>query len=224
VLRKLSEGEYIQFTIPADLSAPPLARTGSFVETPIRNCSLDFSTGVFTKTRAVSVGTRFTHASKQHRNFRWLPYSPGGITTVGTGGMDVLSGKFSGCWMIAYQVQGRPEPYVAHVGTVDTSEETNDKVKAAWNHFAGGATIRLLAGFKPSETFRLNPPVPSGKDSIWVMLGGVSCHPEPLLYSIGLYGQRDDSNRYRIAAIRPIQSVPLLTIEHLLLTTDVRRA
>jgi hypothetical protein len=226
VLRKLNEGEFLDFNIPADLPAPD--PVGAFVDTPVRNCCLEISTGRRTTTRAVTMDMRFTHESKQHRNFRWLPYAPGGITMAATGGMDILSGKFTGCWMIAYRVEGRPEPYVAHVGTVDTNQPTsaatNNAVKATWNNFAGGDRIRVLAGFKPSDTFLLNLPRAIGKDSIFVTLGGVSCNPEPLLYAIGLYGQKDDDNHYRIEAVRPIVSAPMAELEHLLLTTDVRRA
>lgn len=57
---------------------------------------------------------------------RWLPWVPGKVNYANQEGKDVLSGMFTGCWMVAYKEGGD-----MRVGHMATQTDATD-CKAAW--------------------------------------------------------------------------------------------
>ena len=88
---------------------------------------------------------KLTEPNKQHRNFIWLPYVPGAINYTPSQGKDVLSGKFSGCYMVAYQHVGG-DRRVCHIATPEAKE--------AWNDLARTPGFEVFCGFKPMDCFK----------------------------------------------------------------------
>jgi hypothetical protein len=83
-----------------------------------------------------------------HRVFQWLNYIPGIINQVSLNGIDVLSGFFSGCWLMHYKIDGIV--YVGHVGTEEDATHQNTIIsKRAWNNFAQQNPKDVVGGFKP---------------------------------------------------------------------------
>jgi hypothetical protein len=71
----------------------------------------------------------------------FLPYCPNGINYVIPNGNDVISAKFTGCWMAKYTIGGGAR--VAHVATPECN--------AAWNALQGQPGFQMLAAFKPAD-------------------------------------------------------------------------
>jgi hypothetical protein len=96
-------------------------------------------------------------AAKPHRNYQWLEYVPGFVSEVPQGGMDVLTGPMSGCWITRYIRAG--VQLVGHVGTAaDAAHAQTIAAKAAWNGFAGAGAA---TGFNPFNAFMaVNPVMP----------------------------------------------------------------
>lgn len=78
--------------------------------------------------------------------FRFLPYVENRINRTATGGKDVLSGYFSGCWMSLYQEGGAA--YVAHV-FCDANEKKD--CKKQWRAHKALNTVTLDSEFKPDD-------------------------------------------------------------------------
>ena len=74
--------------------------------------------------------------------FRWLPWVSGKINYADMGGMDVLSGMFTGCWMVLYR-QGN-----FRVGHVATQNDAGD-CKAVWRAHKALATVSGVKEFRP---------------------------------------------------------------------------
>jgi hypothetical protein len=90
-----------------------------------------------TKQRRISTDTNPT---KAHRNFIWLPWMEGAVNYAEQQGRDVLSGPFSGCYMIRYR-EGGGAWRVAHVHTPGAIDD--------WNELAAKNGFEIDAGFKP---------------------------------------------------------------------------
>lgn len=71
-------------------------------------------------------------------NFRWLPWADGKINVANLEGKDVLSGYFTGCWMVLYKDQNLR---VAHIATGDQD------CKNLWSNAAPG--FQNVKGFLP---------------------------------------------------------------------------
>ena len=94
--------------------------------------------GMFSKAeRQSSLGS---HATKSGRNFIWLPWMEGAVNYADQQGKDVMSGPFSGCYMIRYR-QGGGDWRVAHVHTPGAIDD--------WNAMAAGGGFEIGCGFKP---------------------------------------------------------------------------
>ncbi|MEM6468228.1 MAG: hypothetical protein AAF802_01570 [Planctomycetota bacterium] len=71
----------------------------------------------------------------------FLPYRPNAINYVVPQGKDVVSSRFTGCYMAKYKVNG--ELRVAHVATPDCNE--------AWSALKSQQGVEVVAEFKPSD-------------------------------------------------------------------------
>ena len=137
------------------------------------------------------------NAEKEHRNFQWLRYYGGAINQVAFDNLDVLSGDFSGCWMMEYRKDG--VLYVGHVGTIDDPNKPHSvAAKKAWNDFALAHAGDILRGFSPARAWSEADSKPSkihgdGLPRIW----GLVTKSE--LISVYLFRGEADWNRYRIA-------------------------
>jgi hypothetical protein len=132
---------------------------------------------------------------KTHRNFIWLPYAVNQINYATSQGKDVLSGVFTGCWMIRYTNNGSVR--VAHVSTPNAS--------AAWNALAATNAIQIQQGFKPSDFLDLKKATGGTGDFGLEMFGLVTDTGD--LFTVGL--QRRDKegvNIRRVAFVAPATS------------------
>ncbi len=81
-------------------------------------------------------------SSPARTQLTWLPYVPGYTNVVKSNGLNVLSGPFTGCYMIKFMLRG--EAYTGHVATPEA--------KTSWNQFAQGLTNNdIVRGFKPAN-------------------------------------------------------------------------
>ena len=71
----------------------------------------------------------------------FLPYCPNGINYAIPNGNDVISAKFTGCWMAKYTIGGGAR--VAHVATPECN--------AAWDALKRQTGFQMLAAFKPAD-------------------------------------------------------------------------
>lgn len=78
--------------------------------------------------------------------YSWLVYSHGHTTKLSVPG-DVLTGPMSGCIIAVWKENGRR--YVGHVGTVESSDVINQKVKATF----GWAMLQDTIGFNPAAAW-----------------------------------------------------------------------
>jgi hypothetical protein len=137
-----------------------------------------------------------------HRNFQWLGYYPGGVSEVAFDNLDVLSGPFSGCWMMVYKKDGAT--HVGHVGTKDdTAHAVSKAVKTAWTDFANANPLTIERGFSPARSWNNPDSRPAkidgdGLGRIW----GLVTRDE--LISIYLYRGEKDWDRYRIAGLTTV--------------------
>jgi|TARA_R110000868_G_scaffold41978_3_gene142487 hypothetical protein len=95
--------------------------------------------GYDAKTRQIQEGFN-AKTKKSHRNFVWLPWMVNAVNFTDQGGKDVLSGRFSGCYMIRYKMPGGSWR-VAHVHTPEGID--------AWNELAQTPGFEISCGFKP---------------------------------------------------------------------------
>ena len=77
----------------------------------------------------------------------WLPYTPGAINYVNSGGKDVISGPFSGCIMAAYEKKKVGGRRVCHVATCGDEMDC----KTLWHDIK--AECSSCVEFKPSDAF-----------------------------------------------------------------------
>ena len=137
------------------------------------------------KQRTVVAGE---HATKERRNFIWLPYAVNQINYATPQGRDVLSGVFTGCWMIRYNSGGAIR--VAHVSTPNAA--------AAWNALAGQATVQPLQGFKPSDFLDAPGAAAQDGDSGLEMFGLITGTGS--LFTIGLQRRKEEAATMRRVA------------------------
>lgn len=126
----------------------------------------------------------------------WLPYAPGRISWEELTGRAVLSGKFTGCWMVVYNWFGMTR--VGHIGTAEPGLPETVSVHRVWDEFRRDHPNWVLRAFKPYSMDRDRVPATTGKDvaanPTW--FGLVTAQQE--CYSIVAYPQQDNPNKYRI--------------------------
>ena len=215
MLEKLAKGRYLNF----DMTVPKLTyELESFVTQPKMSLTLtqsvkekvsvkpyDVTQNMLDGSRTVAQKQRVSSFNageaqkKIHRNFQWLYYYGGAVNEVSYDNIDVLSGNFSGCWMMVYRKNGIQ--YVGHVGTVDDPTTKHSiAAKKAWNKFASENKNDVIRGFSPAKAW---PPedVPDKIDGdglarIWGLV------TTDRLVSVYLYRGDKDWNRYRIADVK----------------------
>jgi hypothetical protein len=187
-----------------------LPAVGSFFAQPSNHLSLPQTTKV------KGLGKRSTMVAamdmQPNRNFRWLTYYKGVITTMALGGMDILTGDMSGCWVMVY-AEGM-EYRVAHVGTDLYNPAATVAVKQSWNAFAQANPQRILAGFDPSGAWTNQAPAQLDGEfgaKMWALVT-----PKFELYSIYLYEQGGYAEHiFRVAGIKKIVSANTHTLSHI---------
>ena len=203
--KKIAKGGF--FTFPHTVPMPgPVFRqnTGSFYEQPA--CNLQWDDQVKngddkTISRTVSPGI----SGNVSRNFQFLGYYPYVITHLPTNGFDVLSGHFTGCWMILARFGGAE--HVFHVGT-EYDHEKNKITKEKWNKWAQSHNADIIAGFQPNRHWLSETPILVGKEAInHVKIYGLITQNHQL-FTIAAIKQIDTPNLYRIAGIQLIASAP----------------
>lgn len=151
------------------------------------------------RTSGVQVGL----SVKAHRNFVWLEWLGGLVSTVESGGVDVLTGPMSGCWITAY-TKGNKN-YVAHVGTVMTpTDQPSIEARGAWNGLVAQLPPANRAGFRPmNDWVGPFPPAQSGEGAGTQKIFALVT-PNRQFYSIITYPQITRASRIRIAGIQQL--------------------
>lgn len=135
---KLAPGEYIELPLTGAQKANGVVSLGC------TRLSIKVSkkvSGYDATTRRIEDGYN-PKEKKSHRNFVWLPWSVGAVNYTEQEGKDVLSGRFSGCYMIRYKLAGGSWR-VAHVDTPGGI--------TAWNALAQANGFEISGGFKPYQ-------------------------------------------------------------------------
>jgi hypothetical protein len=147
-----------------------------------------------------------TDARKVHRNFIWLPWLRGVVSEVQPGGMDVLTGPMSGCWIMSYLRNG--VHYIGHVGTDETHGSANSiAARNAWNTFAAGVPMGAYSGFNPfndNNPWPGPPLVPLPNELARKYFALVTA--AGAFYTVVTYPQGAKRERVRIAGIQPSRS------------------
>lgn len=149
--QKLIVGRYL--TLNVANPPPPPGAVGSFATMPVTDCYLAESSGLFTRSSQVRLGT----GPKAHRNFKWLPWVPGRISEVALVGSDVLTGPMSGCWLVTYR-KANGVPHAGHLGTDVADPAGTAAVNNTWNAFANANRGQVIGGFNPLRHW--NGPIP----------------------------------------------------------------
>lgn len=196
---KLKAGRFIKFPVTLNYHKgvnAAKADYGTILNQAPIPLNIQESSGVFTKKSGVGAGTNDT---KTYRNFQWLPYIPGVVNQVALGGVDLLTGPMSGCWIMIYTDGDMVK--VGHVGTANewTTEESK-KAKEGWNTWAAAHKDDVIGGFKPFTSASAIPPREKGDEFAPMYLGGVNADMQ--CYSICGYAQMDDKTQFRIAKVQ----------------------
>lgn len=206
MLEKLIKGRFIDLDIkalnlkPGAITAvkPPL---GSFVDSTVIPLSIQQSvsekTGFFSSTKTSGFAPGVNN-QKVHRNFHWLKWLPPYVAQIPLGGVDVLTGPMSGCWVITYRYPGAAtDPiYVGHLGTCGHTEWDNG-LKAGWNQFAANNPTALISGFQPNRAFATDLDVGSGEyTNIFALVT-----PDRRYYAVKLGRVGISGSKYRIVKV-----------------------
>jgi hypothetical protein len=165
--------------------------------------------------RPIAVGAN-PNPGKASRNFVWLPYGEGAANYAVPHGMDVLSGLFSGCYMISYNVPGgeRRVAHIANPGAIDF-----------WNRQVAAQGYFNLRGFQPYIESADAPAIEASKkahlgDSVPGVLGLVT--GDGRLFSIVAWQHREETNFWRIESVTPKPSLPWNNLGNLFRLLTVR--
>ena len=190
--RKLTPGEFISL---GDISEIPPQGAGPEVTFGCEDRTIGISENFFgPKKRTINPGENLS-ANKGHRNFIWLPFMPTKTNYTLSQGKDVLSGKFSGCYMISYTVGGMRR--VAHVATPEA--------KASWNATVANVNYQMIAGFQPMESVNVNG-LNMLKDDLDVVFLGLITAIDTL-YSVVLAKLDARGTRFRIMKVDLVPSL-----------------
>lgn len=220
MLEKLIKGRFIDLDIktlnlrPAGLSPaagnPP---HGSFVDSTAMPLNLEQAvsekTGIFSRTKTSGFVPGVNNA-KVHRNFHWLKWIPPYIAQIPLGGVDVLTGPMSGCWVITYRYPGAAtdQIYVGHLGTCGTTA-WDDAMKAGWTHFAAANPTALISGFQPNRAFADDLGVGPGEyTNIFALVTPDRRYHAVKLGRVGLQG-----SKYRIVDVKEVTATTGLALQ-----------
>lgn len=85
-------------------------------------------------------------------NFRYVIYHPSHLAVYPTGGLDIISFGFQGCYMALFDYEGNR--YGAHIakdsGNYKGKDYSNNSVHL-WNHLVEKKIIQCVAMFDPTE-------------------------------------------------------------------------
>ena len=159
-------------------------------------------TGLGQKTNVVSAGVSLV----ADRNTQWLYYMPGDISHIPFNGVDVLTGKMSGCPLVVFRLAG--VVHAGHIGTRDGDAVGNAAVLATWNNWATANAGDVIAGYYPAAAW---PTMPRGNlGHGWGILGLMTAGHHHF-YSIVIYAT-GQPNEWRVAGLR---KRPTLTVAQL---------
>ena len=195
--------------INLNLTVPPIPahNPGDFVTVNVHNCYLQEATGVFKKTSGVQAGV----GPKAHRNFRWLPWIPGAISETPLGGVDVLTGPMSGCWLVHYRRGG--QTYAGHLGTDIARPDLTRAVNNAWNGFARANRGDVVGGFNPIRHWQGAFPVKKRDEPhIPPKLFGLYTTANQYYIMVG-FQQRNPATKFRIAGLQLRATSPLTRLQ-----------
>lgn len=127
---------------------PGKTRDGSIVDNPIRGASPMIYDGMDGELYNLSAPHVSTLGLTMRMNipYSWLVYMHGHTTRLSTAA-DILTGPMSGCLITLWTDQGRR--WVGHVGTVESSEAINKKVKSVF----AAAMPQNTIGFNPANAW-----------------------------------------------------------------------
>ena len=158
---KLIVGRYLD--IPAWNNMPPatdgMGSPAGFTLVDGRNYTLAESqgSGFLNLTRTSAVAPAVAPHSKAHRNFRWLPWVPGKITYAPISGTDILTGPFTGCWVVIFRMGA--QVCLGHIGTkTDAMTPESLAVKAAWADAVRDGLITPMKATQPHTAIPLPQP------------------------------------------------------------------
>lgn len=144
-------------------------------------------------------GTVQGPSAKAHRNFVWLEWMRGLVSEVQPGGVDVLTGPMSGCWIVSYLRGGTR--FVGHIGTDMTATSPNTiQARNAWNTFVAGIPVGARDGFNPFNDWA--GPIPPGQPGEAPAKFFAIVTASNTFYSVVTYPQLAKINRVRIAGIQ----------------------
>ncbi len=204
--QKLIVGRYINLNL-----APPVPayNVGDFVRVLALDCYLQESTGTFKKTSVVQAA----QGPKARRNFKWLPWLPGGISEVALVGSDVLTGPMSGCWLVTYR-KANGVPHAGHLGTDVASPVNTAAVNNAWNAFAVAHAADVIGGFNPLRHWNGAMPVKlPAEPAVPPKIFGLYTIANQFYIVIG-FQQANSATTFRIAGIQQVPSVTVARLQH----------
>ena len=198
-------------TLPAAAFTPPAhPKNGSMRQQVAVQLTIAPSTGGGLcgggpKVNAVNVA----ESAIADRAAQWLYYMPGDISFVPIGGVDVLTGKMSGCPLVIFRHEG--VVMAGHIGTEEERPVQNAAVLGAWNAWATAHPADVIAGFYPAGFWNAN--IPTGNQGNGFAILALLTAGHHHLYSIFLYKQR--SGDWRVVGIHRHQSLTLTELQAL---------
>jgi len=140
-------GVRFKWTCPA--ADPGKTKDGSIIDNPHRAPSPMIYDGLDGQLYNLSAPHVSTLGLRMRMSipYSWLVYAHGHTTRLNVTGGDVLTGPMSGCLITVWTDQGRR--YVGHVGTVESSETVNQKVKSTF----ANAMPQNTTGFNPANAW-----------------------------------------------------------------------
>ena len=196
-----------------DFKVPIVPRTGNYTGefvslSPVILTieeTIEETTGFFRNTKRISKRISQKVGSRG-QSCKWLEYFPGAITNINLGGMDVLTGPMSGCWVVIYKTKPNGIVHVGHIGTADNpTSPTTLAVKETWQNFAAANPNDFIAGFNPANAWRVPPRPPKSGEMGFKIYGLVTADQK--LYSIFTYigsRQADNYTRHSIVGVKEI--------------------
>jgi hypothetical protein len=147
-----------------------------------------------------------TNATKEHRNFKWLPWYAGDIAET-TLDCDVLTGPMSGCVLVLYN-KGTARK-VGHIGTVTVTDaipdSVNTNVKTVWTNWAKANRDDVIGGFNPRATTVPGHGAWQGDDvggQTWGLITTLGA-----FYAVHVWVQKGTADHFRIDGVHQVPSM-----------------
>ena len=157
------------------------------------------------------------HVDKTNRNYIWLRYKIGEVSNMLTGGLDVLSGKFSGCYMIKFKLPGEGW----RVGHVDTGEKGGAAGVTAWNKLVTDHNPEIACGFKPFQAQFTGDFATTTATYGIILADGHKCYSVVAENSTMWNSQKgEDTNIRRILKVTERDTIPVNDLRVLTLMND----